>query len=147
VGKNLQFLLLFVRFFLLVGALIAGIGAYEYEVEKVDTVTGQAPTLEGFIRYEELDGRQKEIVDRALAGESVAVRRATDLPGKKHRAGKSGVDKDGTYHVLTRRMFFNWRTTFGLASLAMGFSGLAAISEAVRRRQFPDRPVYWIQVR
>lgn len=145
-GKNLQFLLLFVGFFLLVGALVAGVGAYEYEVEKVDTVTGQAPMLEEFVKYEQLDGRQKEIVDRALAGESVAVRRADDLPGKKHRSGKLGVDKDGTYHVVTRRMFFNWRTKFGMASLAMGFGGLAAVSEAIRRRQFPDRPVYWVRV-
>lgn len=145
-GKNLQFLVLFAGFFLLVGALVAGIGAFEYEVKKVDTVTGQAPMLEEFVRYETLDGRQKEIVDRALDGEAVAVRRADELPGKKERAGKLGVDKDGTYHVLTRRMFFNWRTTFGMASLAMGFAGVAAISEAVRRRQFPDRPLYWIRV-
>lgn len=144
-GKNRQFLMLFVGVLLLVGALVAGIGAYEYEVEKVDTVTGQAPELKEFIRYEDLHGRQKEIVDRALAGEAVAVRRADELPGKREKMGKLGVDKDGTYYVLTRRMFFNWRTKFGMASLAMGFTGLAAVSEAVRRRQFPDRPVYWIR--
>lgn len=144
-GKNRQFMMLFVGVFLLVGALVAGIGAYEYEVKKVDTVTGQAPELEEFVKYEEIDGRQKEIVDRALAGEAVVVRNADELPGDKERMGKLGVDEDGTYHVLTRQLFFNWRTKFGMASLAMGFAGLAAISEAIRRRQFPDRPVYWIR--
>lgn len=144
-GKNLQFALLFVGFSLLVGAVVVGIGAYEYEVKKVDTVTGIAPELEEFIMYEDLDGRQKRIVDRALAGEAVAVRRAGELPGKREKMGKLGVDKNGTYYVLTRRMFFNWRTDFGMASLSMGFAGLAAISEAIRRRRFSHRPFYWIQ--
>ncbi|WP_137283461.1 hypothetical protein [Halorussus salinisoli] len=144
-GKNLQFLLLVAGVFLLVGSVMAGIGAYEYEVKKVDTVEGQAPMLEEFVTYEDLVGRQKEIVDRAIAGEAVAVRRADELPGKREKMGKLGVDKDGTYYVLTRRMFFNWRTKFGMASLAMGFTGVAAISEAIRRRQFPHRPVYWIR--
>ncbi|MFC7080841.1 hypothetical protein [Halorussus caseinilyticus] len=145
-GKSLQFLMLFVGFCLVVGAFVAGIGAYEYEVKRVDTVTGQAPELHEFSRYEELDGRQKEIVDRAIAGEAVAVRRADQLPGKREKMGKLGVDKDDTYYVLTRRMFFNWRTTFGKASIGMGSVGFALTSEAVRRRQFPDRPVYWVRL-
>lgn len=146
-GKNLQFLMLFVGFLFLVGAVVVGIGAYEYEVKKVDTVTGIAPEVNNsFVNYENLHGRDKEIVDRAIAGEAVAVRRADELPGKKKKMGKFAVDKDGTYYVLTRRMFFNYRTEFGMTAIVLGLIGTGCISEAVRRRQFPDRPVYWIRV-
>lgn len=145
-GKNLQFLMVFFGFLLLMGAVAAGIGAYEYEVKKVDTVEGQAPELREFVEYENLDGDEKELVDRAIAGESIAIREAHDLPGAMERQGKIGVHDDGTYHVLTRRMFFNWRTTFGMVSIGLGVAGVALISEGIRRRQFPHRPVYWFRV-
>lgn len=145
-GKNLQFLMVFVGFCLVVGSVVVGIGAFEYEVERVDTVTGQAPELREFVDYEELEGEDKEVVDRALAGESIAIRQADDLPGPRNRQGKFGVYDDGTYHVLTRRMFFNWRTKFGLASIGLAVTGLALVSEGIRRRQFRHRPVYWIRV-
>ncbi|PSP55811.1 hypothetical protein BRC82_04315 [Halobacteriales archaeon QS_1_67_19] len=144
--KTRHFLLVFVGICLVFAGIVTAIGAYEYEVKKVDTVDGQAPELEEFIDYERLDGQQKEIVDRALAGEAVAVREADDLPGHREKQGKLGVAKDGTYHILTRRMFFNWRTDFGLASLALWAAGLAAISEGVRRSQFSHRPFYWVRV-
>jgi hypothetical protein len=43
-------------------------------------------------------------------------------------------------------MFFNWRTEFGMTAIGLGLVGTALVSEAVRRRQFPDRPVYWVRI-
>lgn len=144
-GRHLQFLLVFAGFVLLAGSVAVGVGALHYEVTKVDTVEGQAPELRAFVEYDELDGRDKAVVDRALAGERVTARSPDQLPGPGHRQGKFGVHDDGTYHVLTRRIFFNAATPFGMASIGLGVVGVACVSEGVRRRQFPHRPVYWVR--
>lgn len=144
--NNWHFLLIFVGFVLVVAGTMVGVGALEYEVKQIDTADVAPKNVQGFVDYEDLEGRQKEIVDRAIAGERVVVRAEGDLPGTKQRKGNLGVHKGDTYHILTRHLFFNWRNKFGMAALALWFAGLAAMLEAIRRDRFPHRPVYWIRV-
>lgn len=139
------FLLLFVGFVLVVAGTVVSVGAFEYEVKRIGTADIAPKNVEGFVNYEDLEGREKRVVDRAIAGERVVVRSEGDLPGPKERKGNLGVHKDDTYYILTRHLFFNWRNRFGTASLALWFAGFAAMSEAIRRDRFPHRPVYWIR--
>ena len=158
--SDLRHLILFlVGFGLLLGGFVVGIGALEYEVVSLGEVDGP---LEGarfvshesnslspndetivLVQYDALSQRDREIVDRVLAGERVVFRQRGDLPGKYGTKGEFGVQRDGEIYLIDRHVFFNWRTSFGLASLTMGLVGVAAVSEAIRRRHFPHRSVFW----
>lgn len=151
--------LFLVGFLLIVGGFVVGIGAFEYEVVALEEVEGSPDGIRFVeneshtfsatdttivrVRYESLSERDREMVDRVLAGERVVLRTRADLPGKYGTKGRFAVQRDGSTHLIDRRMFFNWRTPFGTASLAMGAVGLAAMSEAIRRRHFPHRSVFW----
>lgn len=146
--------------FLVVGAGMLAIGAFEYEVVSLGEID-QPPDGTRFVTYESgggfeddttvlvqygnLSARDQRIVDRAIAGERLVFRRPGRLPGKYATKGKFAVRRDGTTYLINRHLFFNWRTPFGLGSLALGVVGLATVSESIRRRQFPHRPVYWVQ--
>lgn len=144
---------------LLLGALALGIGALEYEVVSLGEVekppdgtrfvTRESP--QGFedgtiviVQYDSLPERDQRVVDRVIAGERAVFRESGDLPGKYAKKGEFAVYRDGTTYLLNRHLFFNWRTPFGLGSLALGVAGLATVSESIRRRHFPHRPVYWL---
>lgn len=145
-SETLRYALFFAGIFALTAAFVLGIGALEYEVALLGTADEAPEDAEGFAQYEDLSGRDKEMVDRALAGGRTVVRDPDQLPGKIKKRGKLAVQKGDTYYVVSRRVFFNWRTSFGVASLAVGFAGLAALSESIRRHHFPHRPVYWIRL-
>ena len=140
---NRYFLLFLVGVFLATAAVMVGVGAFEYEVAHLDTVAEVPGGATGIAEYDRLDDRDRAIVDRAIAGERLAFRDPADLPGPRKTKGTLAVERDGKYYVLSRRIFFNWRTPFGLAALAMGFAGVALISESVRRQHFPHRTPLW----
>lgn len=144
-SETLHYALFFVGVFLLIGGVVLGVGAFEYEVKLLDTVEEVPEGVEAFAQYDSLGDRDRAMVDRAIAGERVVVRGPDELPGTPERRGKLAVQRDDQYYVLSRRIFFNWRTTFGIASLALGVAGLAALSESIRRHHFPHRPVYWVR--
>ncbi|USZ69029.1 hypothetical protein NGM10_04650 [Halorussus salilacus] len=151
--------LFLVGFLLIVGGFVVGIGAFEYEVVALEEVEGSPDGIRFVeneshtfsatdttivrVEYESLSERDREMLDRVLAGERVVLRTRGQLPGKYGTKGRFAVERDGTTHLVDRRLFFNWRTPFGAASLAMGAVGLAAMSEAIRRRHFPHRSVFW----
>jgi hypothetical protein len=143
---------------LLASAFVLGIGALEYEVALQGEVDG-APDGKRFVaqesptgfeddtivltNYEDLSERDQRLVDRVLAGERLVFRESGDLPGKYSKKGTFAVRRDGTTYLIDRHLFFNWRTPFGLASLALTVVGIAVVSESIRRRQFPHRSVIW----
>ncbi|NEU57575.1 hypothetical protein [Halorussus sp. MSC15.2] len=53
------------------------------------------------------------------------------------------VERGDDLYLVTRRLFFNWRTVFGASAVAMVVAGVAVVSEAVRRHHFPHRTVFW----
>jgi len=142
-NDTLRFALFFLGIFLLTGALVVGVGAFEYEVQSLGTTDEISEDVEALVSYGDLSERDRRTVDRALAGERVVVRNPSDLPGPRKTKGKIAVQRDGETHVLTRRIFFNWRTTFGASAIGMALAGTAAISEAIRRHHFPHRSVVW----
>lgn len=155
------FVTFLVGVFVLLGAFALGIGAFEYEVvslgeverppDGTQFVARERP--EGFsdeiivlTSYENLSARDQRIVDRAVAGERFVFRRPGRLPGRYPTKGRFAVRRDGDIYLLNRHLFFNPRTPFGVGSLVLGVVGSATVSESVRRRHFPDRPVYWLRV-
>ena len=144
---------------LVVGGFIVGIGALEYEVVSLGEVDGppdgtrfvssESHTFGAsggtivLVQYDDLSERDQSVVDRVLAGERLVFRQRGDLPGKYGTKGEFAVQRDGEIHRIDRRVFFNWRTPFGMASLAMALVGAVAVSEAIRRRHFPHRSVFW----
>jgi hypothetical protein len=137
-------LLFVVGVFLVIGGVMVGVGAMEYEVKHLETVSEAPTNAAGIIDYDRLSDRDRRIVDRALAGERLTFRDPSNLPGSYEQKGKLAVERDGRYYVLSRRLFFNWRTSYGAAALAMGLAGIATVGEAIRRQHFPHRPVYWV---
>ncbi|NHN58001.1 MULTISPECIES: hypothetical protein [Halorussus] len=135
--------LFFAGVFLLTGALVVGVGALEYEVTSLGTTAAVPEDAKSFVAYDALSSRDKRTVDRALAGERLVFRDPTDLPGPRTTRGKLAVERDGDIHLVSRRVFFNWRTPYGVAALALALVGIASVSESVRRNHFPHRPVYW----
>lgn len=142
-SDELQYLLFFAGIFLLTAATVLGVGAFEYEVKLLGTAAEAPADAEGFVQYDRLEGRDKEVVGRAIDGERFVFRDPSDLPGDRQTRGKLAVSRDGRYYVLSRRLFFNWRTRFGQASILLGAAGLVAISESIRRHHFPHRSVFW----
>lgn len=142
--KDHHFLLFFLGVFLALGAVMVGVGAMEYEVKLLDTVAEAPNDAADFTRYDRMSDRDRRIADRAISGERVVIRDPARLPGPRETKGKLAVERDGQYYVLSRRIFFNWRTSYGMAAVAMALGGIAAVSEAIRRQHFPHRPVYWL---
>lgn len=142
-SETLRYALFFVGVFLLTGAMVVGVGALEYEVTLLETADEAPKDAEAFAQYDDLSDGDRQMVDQALAGERVVVRSSEELPGDPKRRGKLAVSHEGRYYVLSRRVFFNWRNSFGMVSLVAGFAGLAAISESIRRHHFPHRSVFW----
>jgi len=142
-SDSLHFGLFFVGIFLLTGALVVGVGAFEYEVASLGTTDAIPEDTESLVSYGDLSERDRGTVDRAIAGERLVFRDPTDLPGPKKTKGKLAVQRDGETYLLTRRIFFNWRTDFGLAAIGMTLGGVVAVSEAIRRHHFPHRSVVW----
>lgn len=154
------FVTFLVGVFLLLGALALGIGAFEYEVVSLGEVekppdgtrfvTHESP--QGFedetivlVRYDSLSDRDQRIVDRVLSGERLVFRESGNLPGKYAKKGRFAVQRDGTTYLVNRHLFFNWRSPFAWGSVALGFAGLATVSESIRRRHFPYRSVVWTE--
>lgn len=142
-SDNLHFALFFVGIFLLTAALVVGVGALEYEVESLGTTDEISEDTETLVAYGDLSERDQRTVDRVLAGERLVVRSPTDLPGPKKTKGKLAVEREGETYVVTRRIFFNWRTSFGASAVAMALAGVVALNEAIRRHHFPHRSVVW----
>lgn len=142
-SDTLHFALFFVGIALLSAALVVGVGAFEYEVASLGTADEIPDDVEALVAYGDLSERDRQTVDRAIAGERIVVRNPTDLPGPRKTKGKLAVRRGGETYLVTRRVFFNWRTTFGAAAVGMLVGGLAAISEAIRRHHFPHRSVVW----
>lgn len=138
-----QFALFAVGVFLLNGALAAGVGALEYEVSSLGTTAAVPEDVKSFVSYDDLPADDQRIVDRVLAGGRFVFRDPTDLPGPRTTRGKLAVERDGDIYLVSRRVFFNWRTTYGAAALALAVAGIASVSEAVRRHHFPHRTAFW----
>ena len=143
-SDSVYFGLFIVGIFLLTGALVVGVGAFEYEVTSLGTVEEVPDDTESLVAYDSLSERDRGTVQRALSGERLVVRDPTELPGPRKTKGKLAVQRDGETYLVTRRVFFNWRTRFGASSIAMAAAGLLAVSEAVRRQHFPHRTMYWL---
>lgn len=142
-SDTLHTALFFAGIFLLTGAMVVGVGAFEYEVASLGTVEELPDDTESLVSYGDLSASDQRTVERAIAGERIVIRDPTDLPGPRKTKGKLAVERDGQTHLLTRRVFFNWRTTFGASAVAMALAGLAAVSEGVRRHHFPHQTVAW----
>lgn len=142
-SDNLHFALFFAGIFLLTGALVVGVGAFEYEVTSLGTTDEIPDDVESLVSYDSLSERDQRTVDRAIAGERLVVRNPTDLPGPRKTKGMLAVERDGETYLVTRRIFFNWRTSFGASAVGMALAGVAAVSEAIRRQHFPHRSVVW----
>jgi hypothetical protein len=80
-----------------------------------------------------------------LAGERLVFREPGKLPGKYAKKGTFAVQRDGPTYLVDRHLFSNWRSPFGLASLGLGFAGVAVVSGSIRRRHFPHRSVLWTE--
>lgn len=142
-SDTLHFGLFFVGIFLLTGAMVAGVGALEYEVASLGTTEEIPEDTQSLVSFGDLSQRDQRTVDRAIAGEKIVVRDPNDLPGPRKTKGKFAVTRDGETYLVTRRIFFNWRTTFGTAAIGMLVVGVVAVSEAIRRQHFPHRSVVW----
>lgn len=141
--QTANYLLFFAGVFLLTAATVVGVGAFEYEVASLGVVEEIPDDTETLVAYDRLPERDRAVVARAIDGERLVFRDPSALPGEPERRGKLAVTRDGETHLLTRRVFFNPRTSFGTASLAMAVAGLAALSESIRRQHFPHRTAYW----
>ncbi|WP_276300475.1 hypothetical protein [Halorussus lipolyticus] len=142
-SDSLHFGLFFVGIFLLTGALVVGVGALEYEVASLGTAEEIPEDTQSLVSFGDLSERDQRTVDRAIAGEKIVVRDPRDLPGPRKTKGKFAVKRGGETYLVTRRIFFNWRTTFGLAAIGMLVGGVVTLSEAIRRHHFPHRSVVW----
>jgi hypothetical protein len=143
-SDSVHFALFFAGILLITGALIVGVGVFEYEVTSLGTVEQLPEDTDSLVSYAALSTRDRRTVDRALAGERLVVRDPKELPGQRKTKEKLAVRRGDETYLLARRIFFNWRTEFGTAAVAMAAAGFVAISEAVRRRHFPHRPAYWV---
>lgn len=139
----LHFALFFVGVFLLMGAVVVGVGAFEFEVVSLGTAETVPEDAESFVGFDDLSARDQRTVARAIAGERIVFRDPSDLPGPRKTTGILAVERGGETYLLTRRVFFNWRTPHGGASIAMAVAGVVAVSEAIRRHHFPHRTVVW----
>ena len=135
--------LFFVGVFLLTGAVVVGVGALEYEVVSLGTTETVPEDAVSLVAYGDLSEYDQRTVERALAGERLVFRDPTDLPGLRKTKGKLAVERGEETYLITRRIFFNWRMTYGASALAMALAGLVGISEAIRRHHFPHRTVVW----
>ncbi|UPV73259.1 hypothetical protein M0R89_11965 [Halorussus limi] len=142
-SDTLHFGLFLAGIFLLTGAMVFGVGALEYEVESLGTVEKIPEGTESLVSFGDLSARDQRTVERAIAGERLVFRDPTELPGPRKTKGTLAVERGGETYLLTRRIFFNWRTEFGASAVAMAVAGLLAVSEAVRRHHFPHRTVAW----
>ncbi|WP_135851712.1 hypothetical protein [Halorussus salinus] len=142
-SDTLHFGLFFAGIFLLTAAMVVGVGAFEYEVASLGTTDAIPEDTESLVAYDDLSVRDQRTVERAIAGEQIVVRDPNELPGPRKTKGKLAVERGGETYLLTRRVFFNWRTEFGASAVAMALAGLAAVSEGVRRHHFPHRTVAW----
>ena len=134
-------LLFFVGVFLLFGGVMLGVGALEYEVVSLGTVEEVPEDTESLVDYCYLSERDRGTVDRVIAGERLVFRDPSDLPGPTKKRGKLAVNRDGSTYLITRRMFFNVRTTFGAASATLSLLGFVGVFEAIRRHHFPNRSI------
>lgn len=142
-SATLHSALFFVGIFLLTGAMVVGVGAFEYEVASLGVVEELPDDTESLVSYDDLSVGDQRTVERVIAGERLVVRDPTDLPGPRKTKGKLAVERGGETHLLTRRVFFNLRTSFGASAVAMAVGGLLAVSEGIRRHHFPHRSVVW----
>ncbi|MFC4449276.1 hypothetical protein [Halorussus aquaticus] len=142
-SDTLHFGLFFLGILLLTGALVVGVGALEYEVQSQGTAATIPEGTESVVAYDDLSERDRRTVDRVLDGERLVIRNPSDLPGPRKKKGKLVVERGDDLHIVTRRLFFNWRTTFGASAVAMALAGIVVVSEAVRRHHFPGRTVFW----
>ncbi|WP_158057749.1 hypothetical protein [Halorussus halophilus] len=137
--KSWHMLLFFAGVFLLTGAVISGVGAFEYEVKSLGTVETVPDDTKELVAFEYLSDRDQRRVARVIEGERLVYRDPGELPGSRKAKGKIAVERDGETYLITRRVFFNWRTSFGMASIAMALAGLGATFESIRRHHFPNR--------
>ncbi|UPV99288.1 hypothetical protein M0R88_12225 [Halorussus gelatinilyticus] len=142
-SDTLHFGLFLVGICLLTGAMVVGVGAFEYEVESLGTVEELPDNTRSVVSYGDLSASDQRTVERVIAGERVVVRDPSGLPGPRKRKGKLAVNRGGETYLVTRRIFFNWRSEFGMGAIAMALAGLAVVSEAVRRHHFPHRTAVW----
>ena len=134
-----HFLLFVVGVFLLTGSVVLGVGAFEYEVVSLGTVEEIPDETKELVAYEYLSERDQRRVGRVIAGERFVFRDPGELPGSRKVRGKIAVERGGETYLITRRLFFNWRSSFGMASIAMALTGLWATFESIRRHHFPNR--------
>lgn len=134
-----HFLLFVTGVFLLTGAVILGVGAFEYEVVSLGTVEKIPDDTQEFVAFQYLSDRDQRRVARVIEGERLVYRDPGELPGSQKRKGKIAVERGDDIYLITRRLFFNWRTSYGMASIAMGLTGLVATVESIRRHHFPNR--------
>ncbi|WP_137283462.1 hypothetical protein [Halorussus salinisoli] len=135
--------LFFVGVFLITAAVVVGVGAFEYEVRSLGAVEEIPEVTESLVSYDALSERDQRTVDQILAGERLVVRDPGYLPGPREAKGQLAVERDGETYLLTRRLFFDWRTRFGASAVTMVVAGVVAISEAIRRHHCPHRSVFW----
>jgi len=78
VSDSVYFGLFIVGIFLLTGALVVGVGAFEYEVTSLGTVEEVPDDTESLVAYDSLSERDRGTVQRALSGERLVVRDPTE---------------------------------------------------------------------
>lgn len=117
---------------LLVVTTALGIGAIRYEFSYAGTV--EDPTdARWMFDYEDLTATDREVVQRAMEGERFVFQNDGPWPGPGR--GDIAFRYQDEWHMFHRRIYFEPKTPFGIASIASALAGFACIVESIRRKR------------
>jgi hypothetical protein len=144
--KWIHYGLVLLGVFLLVGSLAVGIGGFRYEFTYESSTENPADWDRPLYEYDQLPANEQQVIDSAINGQRYVFNSQLSIPGARGSSlgGKEMmVLKQDTYYIFSHQTIFVSTTPAGLAAIALAFSGLVAIIEAIRRHHFPHRQYPW----
>lgn len=138
--------LVFLGAFLVVGGVAVGFGALRYEFVLVSATEEPSDWSRPVYDYEDLPASEQRTVDGAIDGNRYVFDRSRPVPGAEKstlRPQEILIRRGDTYYVFAHRLVFVATEPAGLASIAAVLAGLAAVGEAIRRENFPHKRYPW----
>lgn len=127
--------------FMLVGGMVLGVFALQYEFTRGSTAEGADVTGTPIYDYGTLTPQEQRVTDGAIDGKRYVFESSEPIPGGSVpglRAKEIVVETGDTRHVFTQRITFPETEPKGLATIALVVGGLLAMVEAIRRHHFPQ---------